>query len=147
MNIVNTAVVLVFVFVMLQSEVLAEDKSWFTVSKVVDVSKFNPTSLEVRKSVIKSLMHYNWKIQEQTSTRIKVTYENNYLMYVDLTDHSVLLKGTTIVMESRKKVPRQMKILIVGKYKKWFRSVENIFSREVELLYHLKQAEKLSKSK
>lgn len=127
-----------FLFCVIQTQSQAEEKILFVKKETVDLSATNPTPLEMRQSIIKSIIHYNWKITEQSNNRIIATYDDNYLIYIDFLDSSLSLKGAFRTSSSK------VKSSIPNKFRKWFKSIKKDSLKRLELSYYLRQAEKLS---
>ncbi len=89
---------------------------------VVDVSKYNPTPLSIKKSILKIVIKNNWVITEHKKNIILAKYRTGAKI-------KITIQPTGIVIEEIKNNARFTQ--------KWLRSLKDNFVKNIILEYHV----------
>ena len=91
-------VILCLVVMATSFDVLASDRKALM---TIDSRHLNPTRLEMKKALMRSLLHYNWSIKNHTQDSLRVSYKNTVL------DITIVNQSLKIVSASDKALERQ----------------------------------------
>lgn len=97
----------------------AEESS--SLKSVIDVSKYNPSPISIKKSIIKIIIKNNWVITKQTKDIILARYKNGAKVKVTIQPAGIIIEE--VKNEARFK-------------ENWLRSLKNNFIKNVILEHH-----------
>ena len=123
----------------LQSNALAAKKKvTFDADITLDVSHLDITPLEIKASAIRTLIEYNWEITGHTAANLEASYKGKYHVLLTINNQSL-----TIVRVRNGKLRPEVRSSMTSKWKQWFKSLENRFSRETLYRHNYKLAAKM----
>lgn len=104
-----------------------ENTSGKLFKEVVNISEYDSSPLDIRKSLLRVLLQNNWRILDQDKKFILSSYKNSKLM--------TTIKGSVITFEEMKSPEANFEFR-----QSWINSLKTHFLKDILYYYHLKEA-------
>lgn len=124
------AVVAAFLIYPLQILGVGLEFEHFPASRIIDVSRYAPSEIQMKQSVIRTLIDSNWTIVEQTRHKVYATYKSAKI--------EVTLSGAQVELRE---------VDSVSFKNAWLETIESYFLKDLEYHHQITIAEKLSQGK